>query len=152
MLHNGHSFPAWILFLQVTDVTFAVNSIFKIARCVWVQRFFTNTYIPIPALRHMRKTCKLLFRNYWGSIGCWWTWARLSLIFIKVKWPQIVIKTTQTRCPDFFQKKVLSDDRSEIRLFSTGQSMRALKLINLGLASHTKYLKSYLKYCPWLFI
>ena len=37
----------------------------------------------------------MLFNNYWGSTGCWWTCANLNLIFIKVQWLQIVLKTTQ---------------------------------------------------------
>ena len=55
---------------------------------------------------------------------------------------------TKTRCPDFFQKKVLSDDRSEIRLFSTGQSMRALKKNKSRFGKPYKIFKVILKILP----
>ena len=46
---------------------------------------------------------------------------------------------TNSRCPDFFQKRFLSDVRSEINLarrniFSTGQSVWALKKVIFRLA------------------
>ena len=77
----------------------------------------------------------MLFKNYWGSIGCWWTCAHLSLIFIKVQQPQILLRAAQILdVLNFFKKKVLSDVRSEIHLvrrniISTGQSVRHLKKI-----------------------
>ena len=47
----------------------------------------------------------MLLKNYWGSFGCWWTWAYLSLIFIKVQELQIVLRATQTLDVLIFFKK-----------------------------------------------
>ena len=47
----------------------------------------------------------MLFKNYWGSFGCWWTWTYLSLIFIKVQELQIVLRATQTLDVLIFFKK-----------------------------------------------
>ena len=47
----------------------------------------------------------MLFKNYWGSFGCWWTWAHLSLIFIKVQELQIFLRATQTLGVLIFFKK-----------------------------------------------
>ena len=63
------------------------------------------------------------------------TWAYLSLIFIKVN---CFKSHTNSWCPIFFQKRVLSNFRSEIHLdrrniVSSGQSVRASKNICSGL-------------------
>ena len=51
----------------------------------------------------------MLFKNCWGSMGCWWTFAYLHLVFIKVQWLQIILRATQTLMFWFFSKKVLSN-------------------------------------------
>ena len=53
-----------------------------------------------------REGDQMLFKNCWGSFGCWWTWAYLSVIFIKVQELQIVLRDTQTlEVLIFFRKK-----------------------------------------------
>ena len=44
----------------------------------------------------------MLFKNYCGSIGCWWKYACLSLTFIKVQWFHIILRDTQTFGVTFF--------------------------------------------------
>ena len=78
----------------------------------------------------------MFFKNYWGSIGWWWTCVYLGSRFIKVKY---LI---------FFKKKVLSDVRSDIRLvrcniISTGQSVRDYKIIIFRLAAKFRHQKTY---------
>ena len=50
-------------------------------------------------------------------MGYWWTSAYLTVVFIKVQWPQDVFRATQTFDVLIFSKKVLSDVQSEIHLF-----------------------------------
>ena len=50
----------------------------------------------------------MLFKNYWGSVGCWWTFAYLNLIFIKVQLLQIVLGAAQTDVLIFFKTKKMS--------------------------------------------
>ena len=45
-------------------------------------------------------------RRLSGSFGCWWTWAYLILIFIKVQELQIVFRVTQTFDVFVFLKKI----------------------------------------------
>ena len=51
------------------------------------------------------KTIRCSLKNYGVSIGCWWTCAYLSLIFIKVQWLQIVLRAIKTLDVLIFFKK-----------------------------------------------
>ena len=91
----------------------------------------------------------MLFKNYWGSFGCWWTCSYLSLIFYQsAVAPNCIKSHTNSWCPDFFQKKKkkkkLSDVRSEIHLvrrniISTRQSVRSLKKLYSDLPLFYKF-------------
>ena len=77
----------------------------------------------------------MLFKNYRGSFGWWWTWAYISLIFIKVQELQIVLKTTQT--PDvlvFFKEKFCLMSRlkfilSDVTLFLPDILSKLIRII-----------------------
>ena len=49
----------------------------------------------------------MLFKNYWGSIGCWWTCPCLSLIFIKMQQLRFVLEPHKLLMSWFFSKKEL---------------------------------------------
>ena len=81
----------------------------------------------------------MLFKNYWGSIGCWWTMCLPKFDICQCTLGSNCFKSqTNYWCPNFFQKKVLSNVRSEIHLdrrniVSSGQSVRVSKNIYSGL-------------------
>ena len=75
----------------------------------------------------------MLFKNCWGSVGCWWTCTYLSFDIYQSTLAQNCLQSHKN-CwfPDFFFLKVLPDVRSEVHLVrrnivSTGQTVRALR-------------------------
>ena len=48
---------------------------------------------------------KMLLKNWWVSTGCWWTYVKLSLKFIKVQWLQVALRGRhyfyRPTCPGF---------------------------------------------------
>ena len=108
LLHSKRSCPAWSekIFLKVTHF-------------LTLRRFYTNILLFFcPACDSfssknmlLHRTKNLNINHSWldklgeYSIGCWWTYAHLSLIIIKVQYLQIFLRDAQT--PDvliFFKK------------------------------------------------